>query len=129
MSRLLIVDDDELALQLYELLLEDQPAIKLTVASSGTEALEKMEATDRTQWPEYIMVDLNMPDMSGFELVAELQGKYGIEKLPPIFILSNSVSSHDKDKAASFPSVQGFLSKPLSLERLQQSFNQPKQKK
>ena len=123
MNRLLIVDDDELALQLYELLLEELPEIEYHRATSGTEALEMLAGEQREQWPDFLLVDLNMPDMSGFELVAELEVKYGEARLPPIFILSNSVSNRDKAKAASFSAIHGFLSKPLSIESLQESLN------
>ena len=123
MNRLLIIDDDELALQLYELLLEELPEIEYHKAASGTEALEMLAQEQQEQWPDCVLVDLNMPDMSGFELVAELEGKYGKDKLPPIYILSNSVSSRDKAKAASFSAIHGFISKPLSIDSLQESLN------
>lgn len=124
MSRLLIVDDDDLALELYALLLEELPDIEYLKATNGTEALEVLEQTMPPQWPDCMMVDLNMPDMSGFELVGKLEKKYGTKKLPPIFILTNSVSQRDKEMAASYSAIHGFLSKPLSIESLLESLSQ-----
>lgn len=124
MSRLLIIDDDDLALELYALLLEELPDIEYLKATNGTEALEVLERQLPTEWPDCMMVDLNMPDMSGFELVSKLEKQYGPKKLPPIFILTNSVSQRDKEMAATYDAINGFLSKPLSIESLKESLNQ-----
>ena len=123
MSKLLIVDDDDLALQLYELLLEEMPEVEYQKAGDGTEALAQFETKDRSQWPDCIMVDVNMPDMSGFELVDRLEEKYGKGTLPPVFILSNSVSARDKQTASTFAAIHGFISKPLTIESLQECLN------
>lgn len=123
MSKLLIVDDDDLALQLYELLLDELPEIDYVKAGDGTEALELFNNTSQEQWPDCVMVDVNMPDMSGFDLVTKLEEAYGKNALPPVYILSNSVSKRDKQTAAALSAIHGFISKPLTIESLQESLN------
>lgn len=121
MNKLFIIEDDELTLQLYDMLLEELPDIEYMKAGSGTEALQLLEQTSRQQWPDCIMVDLNMPDMSGFELVVALEEKFGKSQLSRLFILSNSVSVRDRETARSFDSIRGFLHKPLTIDSIRES--------
>lgn len=121
MNKLFIIEDDELTLQLYDMLLEELPDIDYMKAGSGTEALQLLEQTSRQQWPDCIMVDLNMPDMSGFELVVALEERFGKSQLPRLFILSNSVSALDRETARSFDSIHGFWHKPLTIESIRES--------
>lgn len=121
MSKLFIIEDDELTLQLYDMLLEELPDIDFIKAGSGTEALELLKKTPRQQWPDCIMVDLNMPDMSGFELIVALENTFGEARLPRLFILSNSVSARDRETARTFASVRGFLQKPLTIDSIRES--------
>ncbi|WP_017731931.1 response regulator [Nafulsella turpanensis] len=118
--RILIVEDDELTLQLYDILLEDQQGIEWTKAGNGSEAMAYLNQCKNEEWPDVVLVDLDMPDMSGFELIEKMEEKYGKKLLSgKIYILTNSISKRDEEKADKHPLVQGLLSKPLGEESLQ----------
>lgn len=120
MTRILIVEDDALTLQLYDILLEDQQDIQWKNAESGSEALAYLSKCRSEEWPDVMLVDLNMPDMTGFELIEKMKEEFGQQLLNgKIYILTNSVSKKDEEEAKRNMLVQGLLSKPLSEESLQ----------
>ncbi|WP_029034668.1 response regulator [Salinimicrobium terrae] len=67
-----------------------------------------------------LFVDVNMPTMSGWEFLKELE-KLEEEVIQrfTIFILSSSIEDF-KDERINFPYVTDFLSKPLSKTRLKE---------
>ena len=120
MTRILIVEDDSLTLQLYDILLEEQQDIQWKNAGSGSEAMSYLEQCRSEEWPDVVLVDLNMPDMNGFELIEKMNERFGKQLLNgKIYILTNSVSKKDEEQAKRNQLVKGLLTKPLSEENLQ----------
>lgn len=80
-SSVLVVDDDELVRQLLSAMLAGQ-GLDVTVASSGQEALARCaEAT-----PDLIVSDIEMPGMSGLELLQILRGDPRRRDIPVIML-------------------------------------------
>ena len=77
--RILVVDDDEQIRQVSELVLS-QCGYEVRTASHGFEALALM----RKAVPDLIVSDLNMPNMSGFELLSIVRRRF--PQLPVIAI-------------------------------------------
>ena len=70
MLRVVIVDDEPLALDLITELLADESALEIVGrASSGREALRSI----REQRPDLVFLDIEMPGINGFEVVQSLQ--------------------------------------------------------
>ncbi|MEQ9302385.1 MAG: response regulator transcription factor [Marinoscillum sp.] len=68
--RLLLVDDHELFLEGIVSLLDTDPRLEIiATACSGKDALAKIESDP----PQMVLTDLNMPEMSGFDLVKHLK--------------------------------------------------------
>lgn len=121
MSRLLIVDDDELTLQLYDLMFEEAEDIVLNKATSAEEAFSYLRGCPPDQWPELIFIDLHMPDMDGFEYVAAFQKDFENRlNETHLYILTSSVSPRDELEARKYPAISGLISKPLTEENLQE---------
>ena len=73
MIRTLIVDDELLALDLMQSLLSVHDDVDiLGVYRSGTKALDAI----RSLSPDLVFLDIQMPGMSGFELINKLQPEY-----------------------------------------------------
>lgn len=118
--RVLVVDDEELIPRLFQQRFRKETGagrLELAFAASGEEALTAVE-----KGPEIfdlILSDINMPGMSGLELVEELvKRNYGA----PIYIVS-AYDSEEIRSATQEIGVQGFFPKPLDFRKLRQLFH------
>lgn len=114
--RCLVIDDDLFIHDLMEDKLKSHfPEMELVaMASSGTEGLEKIK---RYQ-PDLIFLDVEMSDMTGFEMLAKLQEI----RFQTIFI---TTYSHYAIEALRFNALD-YLVKPIKLNELKQGINRYK---
>ena len=122
--RTVIVDDEELARDRIQTLLEMQPDVEVVgVCADGPSAVELI---DRTQ-PDLVFLDVQMPGMDGFEVVENLERT----KVPAIVF----VTAHDAHALRAFEiHALDFLLKPFdqtrfekALERARGRLTQPKE--
>ena len=101
----LIVDDEHLARKLLEDYLQKLPNIgEIYMAGSGKEALEILH----TQKIHLLLLDIQMPDLSGLELLKTLQQK-------PAVIFTTAYSEYALDGYDL--NVTDYLLKPIAFER------------
>jgi signal transduction histidine kinase/CheY-like chemotaxis protein len=98
-SNLLVVDDDPAMVRFVTLALGDEADGRLltrkprrngyqfTTAFTGIEALEQL----RQQPPDAVLLDLGLPDINGWEVLAQLQQKPELAHLPVIIITANDL--------------------------------------
>jgi two-component system LytT family response regulator len=112
----LIVDDEPIARQLLREELERIPEVSiLGEASNGREALQKIGKLK----PDLVFLDLQMPVLSGFEVVEGLSGP----SLPVIII----VTAFDQHAIQAFEAgAIDYLLKPVSDARLQRAIERVK---
>src|SRR5947207_1195692 len=91
--KVLIVDDDPGAVELIALHL-DGLASKVLRAYGGADAIEM---TNR-EMPDLIVLDLLMPEVSGFDVVAALHENPGTATIPILIVTSKSITADDRDK-------------------------------
>jgi len=106
--RILVVDDDRISRELISLLLVSE-GHRVTKAGSGKEALDSLEWSASAERPTAILVDLNMPGISGNALAEKMRSITGGD----VLILAMSAS-----KSPSTESFDGFLMKPLDVDLL-----------
>lgn len=70
-----------------------------------------------------LLLDINMPEMQGFELVEELEENCGNLDNLDIIILSSSNLKIDREKATKYPNIFGFIEKPLTGQKLNNSIS------
>lgn len=110
-KRILLVDDEQGLLDLVCSILKEEGYQNIFTASSQTEALEKAEKTS----PQLAVLDVMLPDGSGFELFEKLKkmGDY------PVLFLTACGEDEDKFKGLGLGAddymVKPFLPKELSL--------------
>ncbi len=114
-KHIFVVDDDEDdRLFFVEALQEIDESINCTLAENGKRAILELQTMDPL--PDLIFMDINMPELNGFECLKELK-KCPRLRAVPVIMLSTSVSPKDiqysKDLGASM-----FFTKPSSYTRL-----------
>ncbi|WP_199136775.1 response regulator [Pedobacter sp. ASV12] len=117
---LLVIDDDDINIFIIKKIVEKTGFdIEMVSKSNGQLAIDYLkDAISRgASLPHLILIDINMPVMNGWEFVEAYQ-RLGIAKPVDLYILSSSVYENDIEKTKSYSAVRGFISKPLSIERL-----------
>jgi two-component system, LytTR family, response regulator len=112
MIRAIVIDDERLARQELKNLLQSFDNIQI-VAESGKpeEALDLIEREN----PDLIFLDIQMPGMTGFELLDELEGK-----APEVIF----VTAYDEYALKAFEvNALDYLMKPVEESRLQESID------
>ncbi|MFN5347635.1 MAG: response regulator [Bacteroidota bacterium] len=122
MRRYLLVDDDTIFNFLHtEVIKTVDDSAQIDLFNSSMEGLEflKDALEDKHPMPNFLFLDIRMPEMDGFEYLDELM-KFPIEKFKDlrIYVLSSSLAERDKEKSLSYPIVTGFIEKTLTIEKL-----------
>ena len=113
--KILIVDDSRFNLEVLSRILlaaaetddPDYPKYTMTKASSGTEALEKA----LEEKPDLILLDIIMPGMSGFDVLAILKETEELRGIP-VIIISGLADENDEEKGLSLGAVD-YITKPF----------------
>lgn len=115
MTRFLLVeDDDDHAELIGRLFRQRHPEIDLLRVADGVEALEYLRSPDRQQVPpSLVLLDLNLPLVSGLEVLKEMKSDAELT-LVPIVMLTSSDSGEDV-RAAYRNHVNSYLVKPGEL--------------
>lgn len=110
MARVLVVEDDVDILNLITARCRGA-GHEVLAAASGPLALEALGETP----PDLAILDVGLPTMSGFELLAELRKREGMDDLPAIF-LSAQVQQESIDTGQAMGAT--YLTKPFVASAL-----------
>ncbi|MDD5040297.1 MAG: response regulator [Patescibacteria group bacterium] len=93
-EKILIIEDERILIEVLTKKLEQEGYVVFS-ASDGEQGLAELERSA----PDLVLLDIVMPKMNGYEVLDELQRKYGKSKMPPVIIISNSGQPVEIDKA------------------------------
>lgn len=112
----LVVEDEEFMRRLTLQLLRELGVATIVVANDGEEGLQHVTFGDTHL--DIILCDLQMPKMSGLELIGEIRaGKSNCDKDIPIIVLSGHAEEETVRSALKLH-INGYLVKPISLGAL-----------
>ncbi|MBI4056245.1 MAG: response regulator [Elusimicrobia bacterium] len=111
-ASILIVDDDS---HFRETLTDALSLRKLEVHSvtSGAEALKILE----TMTPSVMLLDVQLPDIHGFELCRILKRSQRLKNVPVVFLSARYTEPADRVEGL-IAGADAYLSKPIGLEAL-----------
>ena len=118
----LVVDDDAEIREVAELVLKGGGYVVKT-ASNGVEALDAARAVT----PDLVLLDVNMPEMDGWEVLRSIKADAVLRKLPVVMF---TVKMEFRDKVHALQDgALDYITKPFSyddlLGRLDRIFNTP----
>lgn len=106
----LAVDDDyDVLLALQDVL--EMEGYRVIPARSGREALDLLHRGLR---PALILLDLMMPDVSGWEFLAEQRQDVELARIPVVVVSGQGLSTREVASLG----VAGYLKKPVDLDEL-----------
>lgn len=121
---LVVVDDDKIYHFLITQLLDSAPNLPSDVDVhkffSGKESLEFFSSSGGTYDKIVMLLDLNMPVLTGFDVLNALMNKKELKSVLSVYIVTSSVNKADRDLAHKYDLVKGFLVKPLKPKSLQE---------
>jgi putative two-component system response regulator len=111
-ARILVIDDDLASLHILERLLKRAGYAHIAVTSNPLEAEDAYASFQ----PDLILLDLHMPRLGGFALLAQLRARIG-DDLVPVLVLTGDPSAESVKKALS-SGARDFLGKPFEAVEL-----------
>jgi len=109
--KVLIIDDDRDALEVAKIRLVKE-CLNIVCADGGVRGLEAA----RSERPDLILLDLDMPDMSGFDVCRALKADQELCMIPVLF-LSGSAGAEDKVRGLDLGAVD-YVTKPFDAFEL-----------
>ncbi|MGK0638862.1 response regulator [Schleiferia thermophila] len=113
-KQIMVVNDDQIqnliCRKVFTMNIPDTEVIDFVDPAEAFNAIVEQKAA-----PRFILLDVNMPGMSGWDFIERLKEK-GLEF--PIVMFTASVDEEDREKAAAAKMVKMFLDKPMTKEKL-----------
>lgn len=110
--RLLYVEDNRVNAMLFNAMLAQRGGVELQIAEDAAEALALI-----THWtPDVLVLDANLPDMNGYELLGALRSQLGLQQIPA-FMCSADAQAEDIAKAMN-SGFTGFWPKPIDIRQV-----------
>jgi CheY-like chemotaxis protein len=106
----LYVEDDLVNFTLVERILEFRPTLKLLHASRGEAGVELAQIHN----PKLILLDLNLPDMHGLEVIQKLQSDPSTAQVPVVVLSADATPSQIERLLAA--GARNYLTKPFDID-------------
>jgi len=108
--KVLVVDDSKLMRKMYEVMLRQYP---LAYAADGREALDRLRENADI---DLILLDINMPNMTGLEFLAEMRADSANAGTKVVII---STEGREEDTARGLEAgADAYISKPFRTEQI-----------
>jgi two-component system chemotaxis response regulator CheY len=108
----LVVDDSKVMREMVIACLRAHEGLIFTQAASGLEALEKLSLKPF----DFVVLDLNMPDIGGYEVIEFIRGQDKLRALP-ILVVTTRGDESSRSRALAAGATR-FMTKPFTPEVL-----------
>ncbi|MCJ0741283.1 MULTISPECIES: response regulator [Pedobacter] len=122
---LLVIDDDDINIFIIKKIVEKTDYdVKMLSKNNGQQAIDYIKELieNHAELPHLMLIDINMPVLNGWEFIEAFES-LNIQTPIDMYMLSSSVYENDIEKAKTYKTIKGFISKPLSIEKLKELIN------
>jgi two-component system chemotaxis response regulator CheY len=112
LTDILIVDDSRVMREMVIACLRGLPGLEFAQAASGLEAIERLSLNAY----DAMVLDLNMPDIGGFEVIEFVRGQDKLRTLP-ILVVTTRGDEGSRGKALQL-GASAFMTKPFAPEEI-----------
>ena len=112
MKHILVVDDNPSSRELVKFALEREPEYEIEEAADGYDAISRI----RDVLPDLILMDIQMPEMDGYETFRQIRA-YPACKLVPVVAITAFAMLDDRKKAFE-AGFDGYFAKPINIAAL-----------
>jgi len=107
---LLYVEDNAPNIRLMERVLENRPSIKLVMVHNGAAGL----AVAESHQPDFVFLDLHLPDMHGTQVLAQLKSSSTTRSIPVVIVTADA--NPDNASRLEQAGAHGLLTKPIDVD-------------
>ena len=112
MKRILVVDDNSSSRELVKFALEREADYQIEEAANGHDALSRI----RRILPDLILMDIQMPEMDGYETLRQIRAHPSSNRVPVVAITAFAMLD-DRQKAFE-AGFDGYFAKPINIAAL-----------
>lgn len=124
MKRYLLIDDDYIFNLIHKRVLNIvDPEGEVTDFNNSVKALDYIKGILDSGGilPDYIFLDISMPEIDGFELLDELTNySTNFFASTKLYIVTSSLNERDMDRAFSYSILSAYKGKPLTVESVKE---------
>lgn len=108
----MMVDDEPINMRVLQLHLKAEGYERFVTVSDSTKAMQVL----REEQPSVLLLDLNMPKVSGLTILRQIRGDHALKQMP-VIVVTSSNDTDTKFKALELGATE-FLSKPVHASEL-----------
>jgi two-component system, chemotaxis family, chemotaxis protein CheY len=112
MAEILVVDDSKVMRDMLTACLRPNPELAVTHAASGLEAIEQLSLKPF----DLVVLDLNMPDIGGLEVIEFVRGQDKLRTLPILVVTTRG--DEDTRTGAMTAGANRYMTKPFAPENI-----------
>ena len=120
LQKVLLIDDDDIVNSINKVIIKHakfaEEIVSETIAMKALDYIKDQKENGKL--PELIFLDINMPEMDGWDFIDEFAKLDLNENGPRIIMLTSSINPRDENRASLIDEITDFMSKPLSPEIL-----------
>lgn len=122
-KKICIIDDDPIYQLVTKKIIEKSGYFPVVNSfTSGLEAIAYFKNAGLL--PEVILLDIEMPIMDGWDFLNEITIiRQQFNAHTNIYIVSSSIAKEDKEKALTYDCIKGFISKPITISKIEKIAN------
>ncbi|MGS0756188.1 hybrid sensor histidine kinase/response regulator [Roseateles sp. GG27B] len=111
LGKVLYVEDNLINGVLMEAIVGIRPGLQLSIAGDGAKAIEAA----LRETPDLLLIDMNLPDMNGLELLDALRAHDALRDVPAVMV--SAAAQADDIKRARSRGFAGYWTKPLDIDQ------------